>query len=252
MTTALVTGATAGLGLAFARRLAQDGHDLVLVARDADRLRRTADDLEHRFGGAVEVLPADLSVAESCAEVEARLADRESPVDLLVNNAGFGINQAFVTGDLLLEQQALDVMVRAVLRLTHAAVGGMVARGNGAVVNVSSVAGWIPSGTYGAAKAYVTSFTEGLAGELRGTGVHAMVLCPGFVHTEFHERAGLDTATVPEWLWLDADRVVEDALRDLERGRVVSVPSATYKALSTAARHAPRRAMTLGYRRVRR
>ncbi len=252
MTAALVTGATAGIGLAFAQQLAKDGYDLVLVARDEERLGRTAEDLEHRFGGVVEVLPADLSVAESCAEVEGRLADRDRPVDLLVNNAGFGANQSFVTGDLLLEQQALDVMVRAVLRLTHAAVGGMVTRGSGAVVNVSSIAGWIPSGTYGAAKAYVTSFTEGLAGELRGTGVRAMALCPGFVHTEFHERAGLDIASIPEWLWLDADRVVEDALRDLERGRVVSVPSATYKTLSVVARHAPRRVMTRGHRRVRR
>ncbi len=252
MTTALITGSTAGLGLAYAERLAQTGHDLVLVARDTDRLRETADDLAHRFGGNVEVLAADLSHPEACATVEERLADRERPVDLLVNNAGFSVNQPFVTGDLAAEQLALDVMVRAVMRLSHAALGGMVTRGRGAVVNVSSVAGWMPSGTYGAAKAYVISFTEGLAGELQGTGVRAMVVCPGFTHTEFHARAGLDTSSTPGWMWLDADRVVSDSLRDLERGRVVSVPSATYKALSLVARHAPRGALNGGYRRFRR
>jgi short-subunit dehydrogenase len=252
MTTALVTGATAGLGRAYAERLAQDGYDLVLVARDAARLRRTADALAHRFGADVEVLAADLSHPEACALVEERLADRGRPIDLLVNNAGFSVNQRFVTGDLGAEQLALDVMVRAVLRLSHAALGAMVTRGTGAVINVSSVAGWMPSGTYGAAKAYVIAFTEGLAGELQGTGVRAMVVCPGFTHTEFHERAGLDMSSTPGWMWLDADRVVADSLRDLEKGRVVSVPSATYKALSLVARHAPRGALTGGYRRFRR
>jgi uncharacterized protein len=244
MTTALVTGATAGLGLAFAERLAQDGYDLVLVARDVDRLRRTADDLEHRFGCAVEVLSADLSHPEACAAVEERLADRARPVGLLVNNAGFTPNQPFVTGDLAVEQAALDVMVRAVLRLTHAALGGMVTRGDGTVINVSSVAGWVPSSTYGAAKAYVTSFTEGVAAQLKGTGVRALVVCPGFTHTEFHERAGLDLSSMPAWMWLDAERVVDDTFRDLGRGRVVSVPSATYKALALVARHAPRGLVT--------
>lgn len=252
MTTALITGASAGLGLAYAERLAQTGYDLVLVARDPERLRRTADDLAHRYGADVEVLSADLSHPDACAEVEARLADHTRPVDLLVNNAGFSVNQRFVTGDLAAEQIALDVMVRAVMRLSHAALGGMLTRGSGAVVNVSSVAGWMPSGTYGAAKAYVISFTEGLAGELRGTGVKAMVVCPGFTHTEFHQRAGMDMSSTPEWLWLDADRVVEESLRDLENGKVVSVPSVTYKALSLAARHAPRGALSGGLRRFRR
>ena len=161
----------------------------MLVARDADRLRRTADDLAHRFGGDVEVLAADLSHPEACATVEERLADRDRPVDLLVNNAGFSVNQPFVTGDLAAEQLALDVMVRAVVRLSHAALGAMVTRGTGAVINVSSVAGWMPSGTYGAAKAYVISFTEGLAGELKGTGVHAMVVLPR-LHPHRVPRAG--------------------------------------------------------------
>ncbi len=189
MPTALVTGATAGIGLAYARRLAQDGYDLVLVARDAERLARTAADLEHRFGGGVEVLAADLSTRSGCGRVEHRLAEPSLPVDLLVNNAGFSPHQRFATGDLEREQAALDVMVTAVVRLTRAALSGMVARGSGAIINVSSVAGWMPSGTYGAAKSYVIAFTEGLAAELDGSGVRALVALSG-VYPDRVPRAG--------------------------------------------------------------
>ena len=252
MPTALVTGATSGLGLTFATTLARRGFDLVLVARDEDRLAEGGAELEHRFGGAAEVLAADLSTDEGCARVEARLSAPDRPIDLLVNNAGFATNQPFVGGDLEAEQRALDVMVRAVLRLTHAALGGMVTRGEGAVVNVSSVAGWVPSGTYGAAKAYVTAFTEGVSSELAGTGVRVLALCPGYVHTEFHQRAGIDETAIPSWLWLDAEHVVADALADLDRGKTVSVPSATYKVLGALARHAPRPLLARGFRGVRR
>jgi short-subunit dehydrogenase len=251
MSSALVTGATAGLGREYAEQLARAGYDLVLVARDADRLARTAADLEHRFGGTVEVLAADLADRTRLALVEARLADLQRPVDLLVNNAGFSTNQRFVGGDLELEARALDVMVTAVLRLSHAALGPMVERGHGAVINVSSVSAWVPSGTYSGAKAYVVSFTEGLAAQLRGTGVRAMVVCPGFVHTEFHDRAGIDMR-LPEPMWLDAGQVVRESLRDLERGRVLSVPSARYKGVATLVRHVPPRLASWGYSRVRR
>ncbi len=254
MPTALVTGATAGLGLSFATTLAGRGYDLILVARDEERLAQRAADLEHRFGGTVDVLAADLSTMSGCGLVETRLvasAEGGKVVELLVNNAGFATNQRFVSGDLAAEQQALDVMVRAVMRLTHAALGAMVARGSGAVINVSSVSGWIPSGTYGAAKAYVTAFTEGVEGELRGTGVRCMAVCPGFTHTEFHERAGIDMSSLRPWMWLDADRVVADSLRDLERGRTVSIPSARYKTVVAATRFVPRRLLNGGYRRVR-
>ncbi len=241
MTTALITGASAGLGLAYAQRLAQDGYDLVLVARDGARLQQVADDLAHRFDASTEVLSADLSTREGLALAERRLADPSSPVQVLINNAGFSTNQPFVSGDLALEQAALDVMVVAVVRLTHAALAGMVERRSGSVINVASVAGWLPSGTYGAAKAYVIAFTQGLRGELRESGVRAMVVCPGYTHTEFHERAAMDVSSLPDWLWLDADRVVADSLRDLERGKVVSVPSLAYKAIGFGLRHGPTR-----------
>ena len=238
MSTALVTGATAGIGNAFARRLASDGYDLVLVARDATRLAAVAEDLR-ATGVDVEVLPADLTDREQLTQVVARLADADQPVDLLVNNAGFGANQSFVTGSVDLEQELLDLMVTAVMRLSHAAVGGMARRRRGGIVNVSSVAGFLPYGTYGAAKAWVTAFSQGLANEVGPLGVRVMALCPGFVRTEFHDRAGMDMSGMSQALWLDADRVVADAMSDLAKGSVVSVPSLTYKAVAVGARVVP-------------
>jgi short-subunit dehydrogenase len=241
MATALVTGATAGIGLSFARQLAAQGHDVVLVARDVERLKRVAADLRERNGVAAEVLSADLATAAGIGAVEARLRDPERPVDLLVNNAGFGLRKPFLANDVADEERMLDVLVRAVLRLTHAALPGMIDRGRGAVVNVSSVSGWLPRGTYSAAKAWVTMFTEGLAASLSGTGVRAMVLAPGFVRTEFHNRADMDMSRLPSSLWLDADQVVAAALGDLRRGKTVSVPGVFYKAAAWLLPRMPRR-----------
>jgi short-subunit dehydrogenase len=236
--TALITGATAGIGRAFAELLAEEGTDLVLVARDRTRLEELADDLAGEIR--VEVLPADLAADSGTAAVMARLADPDHPVDVLVNNAGFGVNQAFVGGALSAEEQLLDVLVRATLRLTHAALPGMVERGSGLVVNVSSIAGWVPAGTYGAAKAWVTTFTEGLTAELSGTGVGVTAVCPGLTRTEFHERASMDVDDLPGWAWLDAQRVAREGLRDARAGRIVSVPSTRYTAVSVVAQYVPR------------
>ncbi|MEU1623265.1 SDR family NAD(P)-dependent oxidoreductase [Streptomyces sp. NPDC008238] len=239
MTTSLITGATAGIGAAFARRLAKDGHALVLVARDGQRLEENAGELRRTYGVAVEVLPADLSQDSGIEAVEARLRDRERPVDVLVNNAGFGNRGRFGDVPVAEELTMLKVHCEAVLRLTGAAAGAMGERGRGFVVNVASVAAFAPRGTYGASKAWVVSFTQGVARELAGTGVRLMALCPGFVRTEFHERAGIDTGGIPSWAWLDADKVVAAGLRDLARGRSVSVPDARYKVAVAAARVAP-------------
>ena len=215
----MVTGATSGIGLAFARQLAAAGHDLVLVARDAERLETVAAELSSRHDIEAEVLSADLAMVTGTALVETRLRDEDRPVDLLVNNAGFGLRRPFLANDIADEERMLDILVRAVVRLTHAVLPGMVERGHGAVVNVSSIAAWVPRGTYSAAKAYVTAFTEGLAGTLAGTGVRMMVLAPGFARTEFHDRARVDMSALPSALWLDPDQLVRIALQDLAHGK---------------------------------
>ena len=240
MTTALITGATAGIGAEFARQLAARGDDLVLVARDQTRLDSVAAELTARHRVQCEVLQADLTDRAQLAAVEDRLRDAARPVDVLVNNAGFGVNQLFVGGEVEAEQQMLDVLVTAVMRLTHAALPGMVSRGTGGVINVSSVAGFIAGGSYSAAKAWTTVFSESVDRQVSGSGVTVMALCPGFTHTEFHQRADMDVSHLPGWMWLEAPALVTAALRDFGRGRTLSVPGAQYKALSTLARYLPR------------
>ena len=293
MGTALITGATAGIGLELAWQLAQAHHDLVLVARDRARLETVAEELRQFAGVGVQILPADLSepgdlarVAErarvsqpdadlpiavaadagtviaspaasptgpataagpaaspavlpsdhlhTTAEVEAR------PVDLLVNNAGFAVGQDFVSGSIEQERRALAVMVGAVMELTHAAVPGMVARGHGAILNVASVTALTAMGTYAAHKAWVRTFTEGLASELRGTGVTATVLNPGLTHTEFHARAAMDESAWPAFVWLQADDVARQALDAVRRGQVICTPSLRYQIANAALRASPR------------
>jgi short-subunit dehydrogenase len=247
VSTALVTGATAGIGREFAEQLAARGHDLVLVARDVERLEQAATELRERHGVAVEVLPADLSDRAALQRVADRVGaaapdggSPPSPVDILVNNAGYGLATPFLETDVEDEERLLDVLVRAVLVLSHAAAGSMTGRGRGQIINVSSVAGFITSGTYAAAKSYVTVFTESLSSQLNGTGVTATALCPGFVVTEFHQRAGIDRGSRTGPFWLDAKDLVRDALADADRGRAVSIPSPQYKVLVTALRHLPR------------
>jgi short-subunit dehydrogenase len=251
MTTALITGGTAGIGRAFADKFASLGYDLVLVARNQERLDAVAGELRGETGSGqekgtvrVETLSADLATAEGRSLVEQRLADQDRPVDILVNNAGFGIGHSFRSGSIEEEERLIDVHIRAVLRLTHAALPGMVLRGKGSVINVASVAAFVPRGTYSAAKAWMVSFSQSVAAELSGTGVRCMALCPGFTHTEFHERAQVDADQIPNWMWLDAAHVVDAAIDDLRKGLTVSVPSVKYKALVGASKLVPRRLST--------
>lgn len=240
MSTALVTGATSGIGFAFCRELAERGHDLVLVARDRARLENVSDELGATYKVGAEILAADLSDRAQVQRVADRLGDTSRPVDLLVNNAGFGMSHSFLGGDLADEERMLEVLCRAVLVLSHAAALPMRARGHGAIVNVSSVAGFAPMGTYAAAKAWCTAFTEALAVELAGSGVTATALCPGFTHTELHQRADLDMSRLPDFMWLEPDRLVRACLDDVSAGKVVSVPGVQYKLLTGALQVLPR------------
>src|SRR5690606_15106461 len=233
MPTALITGASSGLGAAFARRLAAEGFTPILVARDKERLDRTAESLHLRYGVTSEVLPADLSVDKDIEAVEQRLA---SGVDFLVNNAGFGHKGDFLRVPASEEVRMLRLHCEATLRLTLAALPPMRERGRGAVINVSSVAALLPRNNYSATKAWVTNFSAAAATQLAGTGVRVMALCPGFVHTDFHRRAEVDKTAIPGFLWLTADRVVREAMRDLALGKAVSVPSLRYKAISAISR----------------
>jgi short-subunit dehydrogenase len=241
MSTALVTGPTAGIGHSFATRLAARGHDLVLVARDVDRLEEVAAALRAAYAVQVEVLPADLGDRDQLATVEARLRDPDRPVELLVNNAGFGLKQRFLDNDVAAEQAMLEVLVTAVLRLTHAALGPMTERGSGGIINVSSVAAFLPRGTYAAAKAWVNSFSEWAANEYRSQGVTVMALCPGFTKTEFHER--MDVTRGSGFLWLDPDFLVDRALADFDKGRVYSIPGAQYRTIVGLSRLVPNRVL---------
>jgi short-subunit dehydrogenase len=234
---ALITGPTAGIRHAFAEALAAEGHDLVLVSRDKARLEEVAADLAGRHGVSCEVLPADLAVAEQRLVVERYLADNR--IDVLVNNAGFGKRLPFEANDIEAEQESFDVLVTAVMRLTHAALGPMRRAGRGDVINVSSVAGFLPRGTYGAHKAWVISFSRWAHLRYKKDGIRVMALCPGFVRTEFHQRMDADLSGIPGFMWLQADRLVGDALDDLRAGKAVSIPSKRWKAVIAVSRIVP-------------
>jgi short-subunit dehydrogenase len=241
MATALITGGTSGIGAAFARALAARGDDLILVARSVERLESTAAELRGLgTGSRIEILSADLSNRADVERVAARLEDPERPVDLLVNNAGFGIHARLTSKDVTEHDRGFEVMCRAVLVLSGAAARSMRPRHAGTIVNVSSTAGYITMGSYSAMKAWVTSFTESLSVELHGTGIQVTALCPGWVRTEFHQRAGIRASSIPGPMWLDADELVAACLRDVARGRVLSVPTARYRAVIWMLRHAPR------------
>lgn len=235
---ALITGPTSGLGAGFAEKLASLGYDLVLVARDEERLTQLADDLDRRYGAQSDVMPADLATQAGRDAVAQRL---EKGVQFLVNNAGFGLSGEFWTIDPAVLQSQLDVNVTAVMQLTRAALPSMIAAAKGRIINVASVAGLVSGrgSTYSASKAYVVSFTEGLAGGLAGTGVQIQALCPGFVHTEFHERAGIEM-DIPKVMWLDVEQVVSTSLADLEKDKIISIPGVQYKVLTTASRLVPK------------
>jgi short-subunit dehydrogenase len=243
---AVVTGASAGIGKVFCQRLAARGYDLVVVARDGNRLEAMKQELEQRYATAVEVFPADLTIETDVSLVAERLT-RSSQLALLVNNAGFGTRGMLADASPAQQEAMLKLHVVAPMRLAQAALPVLLRNGQGGIVNVSSVASFLYSAgnvNYCATKAYLTNFSEGLAAEVVGTGVKIQALCPGFTHTEFHQRMKVDAGDVPRWMWMPADRVVETSLRRLERGGpVVCIPGLRYKLIVLLLRLIPRRLM---------
>ena len=226
---ALVTGATAGIGESFTRMLASKGFNIALVARDEARLHQRAAALREKYGVQTFVLPADLATNSGCAAVEEYL--KEFEIEVLINNAGFGINKAFTASALDAEQDLLDVLVRTPMRLMHVVLPQMKARNSGTIINVSSIAGFIAGGTYSASKSYLTVLSESLHTELRATNVKINALCPGFTRTEFHERGRMKMKGLPEFMWLDSDQLVARSWSDAQGGKAVSIPGWQYKLL---------------------
>ena len=235
---ALVTGATAGIGESFSRLLAAKNYNLVLVARDLPRLHERAAALEAKFGIKTHVIQADLATDEGCLRIEKYIL--ENQIDVLINNAGFGTNKAFTMSTLEVEQQLLDVLVRTPMRLMHVALPLMKQRNNGIIINVSSVAGYIAGGTYSASKSYLTVLSESLNTELSATNVKVSALCPGFTRTEFHQRGKMSMKGLPNFLWLNPDRLVEQSWRDAVKGEAVSIPGWQYKLLVLIVQTVPR------------
>jgi short-subunit dehydrogenase len=233
---ALITGATVGIGDCFARLLAAEGYNLVINARNAEKLNERADFLRSTFGVEVEVLPADLAV--ECEKVEKYISTHE--IEVLVNNAGFGLNQSFLSSSIEDEERVLDVLVRAPMRLMHAVLPQMRKRDFGIVINVSSTAAFIAGGHYSAAKAYVTVMSESLHTQMLPTNVNVLSLNPGFVHTEFHQRAGMKMGAIPNFMWLDGDFLVKTAWADAKKGKAISIPGWQYKVLRAIIALAPR------------
>ena len=240
MATALITGATAGIGAAYAKLLAKEGFDLVLVARDLPRLKGVAKELSNLYKIKAETIKADLTKPAQLAKVEKRLANNSKPIEVLINNAGFGLKDSFLVSNLAREQELLDVLVTAPMRLSHAVLPGMIKRNSGSIVNVSSVASFIAGGTYSAAKSYLTVFSEYLHTELRDTNIKVSALCPGFTRTEFHARGKMKMSGLPNYMWTAVDQVVAKSWRYVKAGKVICIPGWQYMLLSSIARIAPR------------
>ena len=242
MPKALITGASSGIGKEFAFQLAQKGYDLLLVARDDDRLEQVGLKAAQKFGVNYKVLKADLSQLSDIEKVAGALS-KESDLEFLVNNAGFGLNKAFHKSSPEEEKALLEVLVSAPLMLTQSALGQMLEKNRGYVINVGSVAAWITSGTYSAAKSYLHSFTESLYAQYASRGINISTVAPGFTRTEFHQRANINMSTMPDWLWLEDTKVVKQAIDGVIKGKSLVVPGLQYKTLKLFADVMPRAAI---------
>lgn len=235
---ALITGASSGIGWHFVNLLSDKGYDLVITARNTERLNQIAGEVKNRTGGSVEVISADLTTENGIAAVESRL--KSGDIDVLINNAGYGINKSFTKSDTLEEISIIRILCEAPMRLAHAVLPEMIKRNSGVIINVSSVAAWITGGHYSAAKSYLMVLSESLHTELAETAIKVCSLAPGFTHTEFHQRGGMKMNALPIFMWLDAEEVVEVAWRDALDGKAISIPGRQYQLLYMVMRYAPR------------
>jgi len=232
---AVITGPTTGIGLAYAQQLADEGYELLLIGRSEEKLKK----LQNELNATSEIFVADLSIHDEIMKTGNHLKGLEK-IDVLVNNAGFGSSLPFSQNSLAEELEQLEVLVKAVMVLTHEVLPNMINRNLGIVLNISSIAAWLPTGSYAAAKSYVTSFTEAIAAELKGTKVQVTAVAPGFTKTKFFDRSQMKDDEVPSWLWLTPEQVAKESLKDARSGQVISVPGAQYKAMSTVSRTLPR------------
>ena len=235
--TAVITGATSGIGAEFARRLAERGYNLVLTGRDTGRLADAAARLAEQYSVKTEYIGADLSTEDGVAAVARRV--QEPDVRILVNNAGYGLKNDFARNDLDAEVDHLNVLVTAPLKLSHAALNAMQAGGGGRIINVASLAGLLPRGTYSAAKAWLINFSRWANIYYKDRGITVTAVCPGFVHTEFHQRMQMDKSVYPKWMWLQVEQVVREGLADAFAGKGMSIPSRRYRAVAAVSRLAP-------------
>ena len=240
MNWALVTGTSVGIGSSFCNLLAKDGFNIVMVSRDEKRMESQADNLRRSYGVEVEVIVADLSKIEDIRRIQSRCSDLGSPIEVLVNNAGFGIDGDFDVSRIADQEAMIQVMINAPMILTHSVISGMKSRKKGYIINVSSVAAFMAGSTYCATKSCLTVFSESLYGNLTKHGVHIHAICPGFTRTEFHQRMGQDVSGVPNIFWLSADRVARDAWRAVRNGMPLKIPAPQYKILVALHRYAPR------------
>jgi uncharacterized protein len=235
---ALVTGASSGIGWHFADLLAREGYDLVITARDTNRLNHLAAEFNSKYGRNVEVISADLTTEHGIHLIEERLGS--SNIDVLINNAGYGLNTPFTKSDLQDEIAVLKILCEAPMRLAHAVLPSMISKNSGIIINVSSVAAWITGGHYSAMKSYLMILSESLHTELAETAVKVCSLAPGFTHTEFHQRGKMKMDGLPNFMWLDADNVVITAWEDAKAGKAISIPGRQYRFIYLLTRFAPR------------
>ena len=245
--TALITGASSGIGEAFAEVFAAEGFDLVITARREDRLRAVASRLEQRYGRRVEVIVADLGRADACAWLCDQIAARGIRIDALVNNAGYGVPGSYTASSWERHLTFLQVLVVSVTELTHRLLPGMTERGYGRIINVASLAGLVPAPAghtmYGASKAFLIKFSEALSHEVRKHGVHVTALCPGFTWSEFHDVSGTreQMNRLPRWIWLDAATVARQGFDAVMAGRTIYVNGRVNRTIAALVRYLPQR-----------